>query len=62
MTTNVLIIPPSTALIEAATLMIDRKIGCLVVVDQKKRVDILTESGFVKLAVATATNGNGRPK
>ena len=38
-----------TPLREAAKLMIDRKIGCLVVVDQRRIAGILTESDFVKL-------------
>ena len=62
MTTHVVTIAASTPLIEAATLMIDKKIGCLVVVDQDKLVGILTESDFVKLAVATATDESGSPK
>ena len=40
---------PSTPLQEAAKLMADRKIGCLVVTDQGKVVGILTEGDFVKL-------------
>jgi CBS domain-containing protein len=32
--------------------MLERKIGCLVVVDGRKIAGILTESDFVKLALA----------
>jgi CBS domain-containing membrane protein len=42
---------PDTDLSDAAALMLERKIGCLVVVEGKKIVGILTESDFVKLAV-----------
>jgi CBS domain-containing membrane protein len=42
---------PSAPLTEAAKLMLERKVGCLVVVEGKKIVGILTESDFVKLAL-----------
>lgn len=41
---------PDTPLADAANLMLDRKIGCLVVLDHDQIVGILTESDFVKLA------------
>lgn len=40
---------PTTPLVEAAKLMIERKIGCLVVLDGDKIAGILTEGDFVKL-------------
>ncbi|HSU38071.1 MAG TPA: CBS domain-containing protein [Polyangiaceae bacterium] len=40
---------PTTPLVEAAKLMMERKIGCLVVVDGDKIAGILTEGDFVKL-------------
>jgi CBS domain-containing membrane protein len=51
MKTEVVTIGPEAPLKEAATLMLERKIGCLVVVEGKKIVGILTESDFVKLAL-----------
>ena len=51
MTTEVVTIPPDAALAEAARTMLERKIGCLPVVDGGRRlVGILTESDFVALA------------
>lgn len=51
MKTEVVTVTPSAPLAEAAKLMLERKIGCLVVVEGKKIVGILTESDFVKLAL-----------
>ena len=51
MKTDVATITPSAPLGEAAKLMLERKIGCLVVTEGKKIVGILTESDFVKLAL-----------
>ena len=51
MTTEVVTIPPDAALAEAARTMLERKIGCLPVLDGGRRlVGILTESDFVALA------------
>ena len=41
---------PDTPLREAARLMLERKIGCLVVLNDSRIAGILTESDFVKLA------------
>jgi CBS domain-containing protein len=41
-----------TKIEDAAKLMLERKIGCLVVLEGEKLVGILTESDFVKLALA----------
>jgi CBS domain-containing protein len=54
MATEVVTIPPSTSLAEAARLMTERKIGCLVVVDEQDLVGILTEGDFVRLALDPA--------
>lgn len=51
MKTDVVTVTPSAPLVEAAKIMLQRKIGCLVVVEGKKIVGILTESDFVKLAL-----------
>lgn len=51
MKTEVVTISPAAPLTEAAKLMLERKIGCLVVVEGKKIAGILTESDFVKLAL-----------
>ena len=49
MKTDVVTVTPDAPLIAAAKMMLERKIGCLVVVEAKKIVGILTESDFVKL-------------
>jgi CBS domain-containing membrane protein len=50
MKTEVITVTPDAPLAEAAKIMLERKIGCLVVVEAKKIVGIITESDFVKLA------------
>jgi CBS domain-containing protein len=50
MSNEVLTTTPDTPLREAATLMLDRKVGCLVVVEGGKISGILAESDFVRLA------------
>ena len=52
MKTEVVTVTPDAPLVEAAKIMLEQKIGCLVVVENKKIVGILTESDFVKLAVS----------
>jgi CBS domain-containing membrane protein len=49
MKADVVTVTPDAPLSEAAKTMLERKIGCLVVVEAKKIVGILTESDFVKL-------------
>ena len=51
MKTEVVTVTPSAPLVEAAKIMLERKIGCVVVTEGKKIVGILTESDFVKLAL-----------
>jgi len=58
MTTELVTVSPETTLVEAAKLMTDRKIGCLVVVEGGKLAGILTESDFVRLALSTEENEN----
>jgi CBS domain-containing protein len=50
MTSPVVTTTPKTPLSEAAKVMRDKKLGCLVVVDNQKIVGILTEGDFVALA------------
>jgi len=50
MTADVATIAPDAPLSEAARTMMQRKIGCLVVVEKGRVVGILTEGDFVKLA------------
>jgi CBS domain-containing protein len=47
MATDVVTTTPATALREAAALMVERKIGCLPVVEDGNLVGILTEADFV---------------
>lgn len=51
MKTEVMTVTPDAPLAEAAKIMIDGKIGCLVVVEGKKIMGIVTETDFVKLAL-----------
>jgi len=51
MHTDIATTTEDTLLVEAARTMLERKIGCLVVVQGKKVIGILTESDFVKLAL-----------
>ena len=52
MTTEVVTTTPDVVLADAARLMLERRIGCLPVVDGTKLTGMLSESDFVKLAVA----------
>ena len=49
MTTEVVTTRPDTALVDAARTMMERKIGCLPVMEGGRLVGILTESDFVAL-------------
>ena len=44
---------PDTLLRDAASVMLERKIGCLVVLESGKIAGILTEADFVRLALAS---------
>jgi len=52
MTTEVVAASPDMSLQEAARLMLERKIGCLVVLEDGKLAGILTESDFVALTAS----------
>lgn len=51
MKTEVVTVSPDTPLADAARLMLEKKIGCLLVTSGKQILGILTESDFVKLAI-----------
>ena len=51
MTSDVVTTTPDTLLADAATLMLERRIGCLPVVEGTTLAGILSESDFLKLAV-----------
>jgi CBS domain-containing protein len=53
MVTQVVTIGPDASLAEAARTMMERKLGCLVVIDGGRLVGILTEGDFVKLAATS---------
>src|SRR5436853_6442235 len=53
MATDVVTTTPNALLADAAKLMLERRIGCLPVVEGTKLTGILSESDFVKLAVAS---------
>jgi CBS domain-containing membrane protein len=50
MTTDVVTVAPDTTIADAAHLMVEKKIGCLPVVDGGRLVGIVTETDFVALA------------
>lgn len=54
MTTEVVTTTPQTPLREAARTMLERKIGCLVVVEAGRVAGIISESDFIKLATREA--------
>ena len=43
-------VTPDTPLTEAAQLLVDKKVGCALVLEDERLVGILTESDFVRLA------------
>ncbi|MEB2343152.1 MAG: CBS domain-containing protein [Deltaproteobacteria bacterium] len=51
MTNDPVTVEPDTALVEAARIMLERKLGCLPVVAKGRLVGILTEGDFVRLAL-----------
>lgn len=51
MKTDIVTIAPDGTLAEAAARLLDKKIGCLPVVDGEELVGIITESDFVELYV-----------
>jgi CBS domain-containing protein len=53
MTRELATIGPDALLEDAAGIMLERKIGCLPVVEQGRLVGLLTEADFVRLAIET---------
>ena len=51
MTCDPITVAPELPLSEAARIMLDKKIGCLPVVDGDQLIGILTESDFVRLSL-----------
>lgn len=58
MTADPVTASPEMALRDAARLMVERKLGCLPVVDAGRLVGILTESDFARLAAGLAPGGH----
>ena len=56
MKTNIAIVNTTTSVLEAAKLMKDRKIGNVLVVENKQPIGILTESDILKKVVAEGKN------
>lgn len=54
MTTDPVTTTPETPLADAARVMLERKIGCLPVVEDGRLVGLLTESDFLRFAVERA--------
>jgi CBS domain-containing membrane protein len=54
MTTDPTTTTPDTALADAARVLMEKKIGCLPVVENNRLVGLLTEGDFVKLYARTA--------
>lgn len=59
MTADPVTTTPDTPIAEAARVMLERKIGCLPVVEDGKLVGILTESDFLRLAAEAPARGAG---
>ncbi len=60
MSTPVVTIAPGAALADAARIMLEKKIGCLPVVEGGKLVGILTEADFVALFARSASAAKRR--
>lgn len=52
MTTNMAVVSPDTDLKEAATYLLEHKLGCLPVMSEEELVGILTEADFIKLVLS----------
>ncbi len=61
MKTNPVFVKPETTVLEAAQLMKQRKIGNVIIVEQKKPIGILTESDILRKVVAEEKNPNDIP-
>jgi acetoin utilization protein AcuB len=53
MTENVVSIPPDTEIVEAARLLLERKFGCLPVVEKKALLGVVTEIEFLRAFLAS---------
>jgi CBS domain-containing membrane protein len=51
MTEDVITIAPGTTIKDAARIMIDKKIGCLPVVENEKLIGLLTETDILRYVV-----------
>jgi CBS domain-containing membrane protein len=60
MTNDVMTIEPKATLADAAKIMTERKIGCLVVLDGDRMVGILTEGDFVRLVLSEDAKGEAK--
>ena len=58
MKTNIVMVEPTTTVLEAAKLMKKNKIGNVIVVEKKQPVGILTESDILKKVVAEGKNSS----
>lgn len=56
MSKKVITVSPSTTVVDAAKLLREKRIGCLIVVEGKKPVGIVTERDFVYRIVAEGKN------
>ena len=56
MTRDIYTINADTTIVEAATLMLDKKIGCLPVLEDEKLIGIITESDIFRMIVETWTS------
>ena len=57
MTTEVVTTTPDTLLVDAARVLVERKIGCLPVIENQRLVGILTEGDFVALVARQHAHG-----
>ena len=57
MSTDPITTTPDTPLVDAARVMLERKIGCLPVLEDGRLVGILTESDFLRFAAEHAGRG-----
>lgn len=58
MKTNLVMVEPSTTVLDAAKIMKKRKIGNVIIVEKKQPIGILTESDILKKVVAEGKNVN----
>jgi len=56
MRTNVVLVEKDVSVMKAANAMLDKKIGSLIVIEEKKPVGIVTETDIVRKVVATGVS------